>query len=337
MRKATLLLATCLVLSLFACGGKKADYNYAEENCQHVWGLWYDVTPVTCESAGQRVRYCKLCHREEVETIPVADDIALRAHAFEDTVVPPTESTAGYTTRRCTRCGYVVEHADEKPPLYALLTVADKTDTAPVAGLDGVLVTDTNTHVLARGAGMTTAIDAETARRLSLALTVTEEMEKEGATLTPATPVTVTRGALAGRTYRVEQLLAAVVKTGQNDAAEALADVFGESTSAFCARVNVRVAKLGLSATTAVSTAPGGTTTLYDTGVLLARALDTPLLAGFLEATVPDLSQVAGQDPAFYIEGENLLLCGIKTDDGVRFALLAGTGATNAAAGELLS
>ena len=89
--------------------------------------------------------------------------------------------------------------------------------------------------------------------------------------------------------------------------------------------------------TTQVSTAPGGTTTLYDTGVLLLRALDTPVIAAALAADVPDLSQVAGQDPAFYIESENLLFCGITTGNGVRFALLAGTGATSAAADALLS
>ena len=192
----------------------------------------------------------------------------------------------------------MVERADEKPPLYALLTVTGVTDTALPADLTGLVVADSATHVLAHGAGMTTVVNAETARRLALVLTVTEEMEKEGATLTPETSVTVTTGALAGRTYRVEQLLAAVVKTGQVAAAEALASVFGESVSAFCARVNVRVAKLGLSATTQVSTAPGGTTTLYDTGVLLLRALDTPVIAAALAANVPDLSQVAGQDPA---------------------------------------
>ena len=336
MRAIAGLLACCLLLSLVSCGGPRADYNYAENACEHVWGLWYDVVPVTCVSEGQRVRYCKFCHREEVETIPIADNIAERVHDFEDTVVPPTESSGGYTTRRCTRCGYVVERADEKPPLYALLTVTGVTDTALPADLTGLVVADSATHVLTRGAGMTTAVNAETARRLALVLTVTEEMEKEGATLTPDTPVTVTTGALAGRTYRVEQLLAAVVKTGQVAAAEALASVFDESVSAFCARVGVRVAKLGLSATTQVSTAPGGTTTLYDTGVLLLRALDTPVIAAALATSVPDLSQVAGQDPAFYIEGENLLFCGITTGNGVRFALLVGTGATNAAADALL-
>ena len=336
MRAIAGLLACCLLLSLVSCGGPRADYNYAEGTCEHVFGLWYDVVPVTCQQEGQRVRYCKFCHHEEVETIPIAENIAERAHDFEDTVIPPTEAAAGYTTRRCTRCGYVIERTDEKPPLYALLTVDGVTDTALPADLTGLIVTDTGTHVLTHGAATDTAVNAEVARRLALALTVTEEMEKEGATLTPDTPVTVTTGALAGRTYRVEQLLAAVVKTGQADAAAALADVFGESVSAFCARVNVRVAKLGL-AGTSVSTAPGGTTTLYDTGVLLLRALDTPLLAAALAANVPDLSQVAGQDPAFYIEGENLLFCGVKSGNGVRFALLAGTGATGAAADALLS
>ncbi len=336
MRKIALFLALLLTLSLSACGGGRADYNYAEGACDHVFGLWYDVVPVTCQTEGQRVRYCKFCHHEEVETIPIAENIAERAHDFEDTVIPPTEAAAGYTTRRCTRCGYVVERADEKPPLYALLPVDGVTDTALPAELDGLIVTDTGSHVLTHGAGLEAAVSAETARRLSLALTVTEEMEKEGATLTPDTPVTVKTGALAGRTYRVEQLLSAVIKTGQVSAAEALSDVFDESVSAFCARVNVRVAKLGLTHT-AVSTAAGGSTTLYDTGVLLLRALDTPLLSAALGSNVPDLSQVAGQDPAFYIEGENLLFCGIRAGDGVRFALLAGTGATSAAADGLLA
>ena len=336
MRKIALCLALLLTLSLSACGGRRADYDYAGETCDHVFGLWYDVVPVTCQTEGQRVRYCKFCHHEEVETIPIAENIAERAHDFEDTVIPPTEAAAGYTTRRCTRCGYVVERADEQPPLYALLTVDGVTDTALPAGLDGLVVTDTGSHVLAHGAGLDAAVNAETARRLALALTVTEEMEKEGATLTPQTTVTVTAGALAGRTYRVEQLLSAVVKTGQVSAAEALSSVFDESVSAFCARVNVRVAKLGLTHT-AVSTAAGGSTTLYDTGVLLARALDTPLIAAALAANVPDLSQAAGQDPVLWIEGEGLLFCGIKAGDGVRFALLVGTGATGAAADELLA
>ena len=109
--------------------------------------------------------------------------------------------------------------------------------------------------------------------------------------------------------------------------------MFEESLSDFCARVNVRVAKLGLEATTHVSTAPGGTTTLYDTGVLLARALDTPLLRGILADAVPDLSQVAGRDPVVYSEGENLLLCGVAAaDGGIVFALLAGADTESAAA-----
>lgn len=336
MKKIALLLALCLSFSLVACGGRRADFNYAEGSCEHVFGLWYDVTPVTCISEGKRVSYCKFCHHEAIETVPIADDIAARVHDFEDTVVPPTESTPGYTTRRCTRCDYVVERTDERPPLYALLVVPGVTVTDLPAHLTGMVATDTETHVLTHSAGADGAIDAETARRLALALTVTEELEKEGATLTSATSVTVTHGALAGNTYRVEQLLAAVVKTGQVAAAEALADVFDESVSAFCARVNVRLSKLGLGATTQVSTAPGGTTTLYDTGVLLSRALDTPLLATALAATVPDLSQVAGQDPVFWIERTDLLICGIRAGNGVRFALLAGAGATAATAATLL-
>lgn len=336
MRKRAIVLLLCAVLLLNSCAGRGAGHTYAEASCEHVYGLWYDVVPVTCVSEGQRVRYCKFCHHEETETVPVAEDITQREHAFSDTVVPPTEATAGYTTRRCTRCDYVIERTNEKPPLYALLTVEGVTDTALPTGLDGVIVTDTRTHVLTHGAGMTATVSAETARRLALALTVTEEMEKNGAELTPDTPVTVTQGALTGRTYRVGQLLAALVKTGDLSAAEALSDIFGEDVSAFCARVNVRVAKLGLTGTS-VSTAPGGITTLYDTAVLLARALDTPLLAGFLADAVPDLSQVAGREPAFYIESADLLFCGITTDDGVRFALLTGTNAIEATAADLLA
>ena len=327
-------LLLCAVLLFSSCAGREAGLAYGgEAECQHIYGLWYEVVPVTCTEAGQRVRYCKLCHSEVVEPIPVAENIALRAHAFSDTVVPPTEATGGYTTRVCTRCGYVVERTDERPALYALLTVEGVTDTALPAGLVGLLQTDTHTHVLARGAGLDAVVDAAAARRLALALTVTEAMEGEGAALTPETPVTVKTGGLAGRTYRVEQLLAAVIKTGQTAPAEALADVFEESLSDFCARVNVRVAKLGLEATTHVSTAPGGTTTLHDTGVLLARALDTPLLRGILADAVPDLSQVAGRDPVVYSEGENLLLCGVAAaDGGIVFALLAGADTESAAA-----
>ena len=54
LRLAALMLA--LVLVLAACAGENPSVPYGEEDCQHVFGYWYDVETVTCLDAGKQIR-----------------------------------------------------------------------------------------------------------------------------------------------------------------------------------------------------------------------------------------------------------------------------------------
>lgn len=301
MRKLNVwMLLTALMLCLSSCQKWGATERY-ERDHDHTYGAYYTVKAVTCQADGQQVRYCSICRQEEVSTVSVATDMDARAHDFSYTVVEPTESEWGYTVKCCNACGYTVDRCEEKPPLYLLLSGVGMQTQVPV-GVAAALRADTESHLLSLAANRDAVVDADIARRLGVALTVTELVES--GLLSEEIVVTVKTGGLAGRTYTLRQLIVAFVKNGADDAALALADACGDDAAAFEARVRMRMERLGLQGTTEihpVSAQNASKTTLYDTAVLLARALDTPLIVEALNEGVPDLSQIAGQTPAVWL------------------------------------
>ena len=59
------LLLVCLVL-FTACGGAQTTYLYPTGEHAHVFGVRYEVVSANCVTVGQQVRYCKICHAEQI-------------------------------------------------------------------------------------------------------------------------------------------------------------------------------------------------------------------------------------------------------------------------------
>lgn len=325
MRKLNFIALVLAALLLFsACAGNQT-YPYEDGEHTHVFGNPYDVVPETCVSEGTQVRYCKICEEQLISPLPVPEDKAKRKHAFSDTVIAATESTEGYTVRRCQHCEYVVERADVVPARYALLTVPEVTVTTAPGGILGALMSDTDTHVLRYGVGGETSVPATLACRLAVALTLTEAFEAEGATLSPETTVTPETGSLSGHTYSLSALLSEWLKNGGADVAKALSLAFGEGEDAFALRVEERLLRLGVrDATDLAIYTESGTATLYATGVMVARALDTPLLCTLFESNVGALTQVAGTRPCLYYVESGFRVTALAAGAGIRFLLLYG-------------
>ena len=331
MRKLRCIVTVLLFsLLLVACEGGGGTYLYAGDTHTHVYGSRYDVTPVTCISAGEEIRYCKICHAAVTEAVAVPEDIAARKHAFSDTVVPPTEADEGYTKRSCTLCEYVIERTDVIPARYALLSGAATNTVAP-EGAAGILMSDTATHTLVYRAGAEQAVSHETARRLAVALAIVEELSREGTTLTADSAIPLVSGMGAGNSYTVRELLLEWVASGNADVARGFAMALDGSEAAFAARVAARLKKLGVAEHVTIDPfiADGaGKATLYATGVMLARALDEPLLCEAFAAAVPGLVRIAGEKPALYLSLGDLRISALKTEAGVfHFLLLSGENA----------
>ena len=329
----SLFLATVLLLSACAAGG---EYPYDTGEHKHVFGNPYVVVPETCVAEGSQVRYCKICHEELVDTLPVPKDESQRKHDFVSTVVHATEATEGYTTLECRHCDYVVEHTDVVPARYALLTVEGVTLATPPTGVEAMAVSDTNTHVLRYAFGMESAVPVTLACRLAAALTLTEAFEAEGATISPETTVTPQTGELLGHTYTLSALLSEWLENGGADVARAMALAFGEGEEAFALRVQERLLRLGvLSGVHLNIYEESGTVTLHATAVMLARTLDTPLLTEMLKNQVGALVQVAGESPAVYYEEEHFRVTALPVEGGYRFAVLFGHSLANGVENEV--
>lgn len=313
-----------LPLVLTACASE-VTYLYDAGTHTHVYGDYYDVTPVSCIGQGTQVRYCKICRETVTNTVAVVEDIAHRAHAFSLTVVPPTECEEGYTKKSCTLCDYMVEKADVVPARYVFFTSTEAV-TIPPTGAVGALMSDTKTHILTLDAGRALSVSADLAARLAVALTVTEELSREGATLTVQSTVVLPSGVGAGNTFTVGELLCEWVANGDADIARGFATVVGGSEAAFAEKVAARLTRLGIADEVTLGVFEGsGTATLGATAVMLARALDEPILFSAFSDTVPRLIRIAGEKPVLYLTASDLRVSALKQGDTVRFLLLFGT------------
>lgn len=60
-----LCLVVLLALLLSACAGEGAPVVYTTEH-EHVYGASHDVAPADGGAVTEQVRYCKICHAEQV-------------------------------------------------------------------------------------------------------------------------------------------------------------------------------------------------------------------------------------------------------------------------------
>lgn len=67
----------------------------------HIAGEWKIVEPATCSKCGTKAKKCAGCGKV-META----DVDMLKHTYVDTVTPPTPTAQGYTTHRCSACGY---------------------------------------------------------------------------------------------------------------------------------------------------------------------------------------------------------------------------------------
>ena len=65
--------------------------------CQHEFGDWETVKPVTCNEDGKLVRSCTKCSKTE-------EDVLEGGHIYTSTAVLPSSSEQGYTKYVCGRC-----------------------------------------------------------------------------------------------------------------------------------------------------------------------------------------------------------------------------------------
>ena len=118
----------------------------------HSMGAWSVTTPSSCTVAGEEQRKCKQCDYTE------SRDLALAAHSYAATVVPPTTTEEGYTVHTCTECqdNYKDSFADKLPVVWG-----DATGDGIVNGRDLVLLRqyltkydyETESSTVAVGAG----------------------------------------------------------------------------------------------------------------------------------------------------------------------------------------
>lgn len=331
MMKLTALILALLFL-LCACGVRSEGTSYADDGHTHVYGYWYDATLPSCRQRGARVRYCKICHAEQGMTIEIPDDVTKQVHTYTETTVEPTEKDAGSFIRKCDLCSYVEEEY-EIPALYALKPDENTVTTAP-AGVNAMLLSDTETHTVSALANEDALIDATLARRLAVALPVVEQIgqswnaqhtvtvsaEMLGG-VTPTTP-----GVYVGATLSVKQILGLWLMEGGDDTVLLLCSLMGQSEAQLLATVNARMDKLGV-ALTASSLRQSGTpagVTVYDTAVLVARVLDEPLICELLALNTNPYITVNGQRPALYFKAGDVRVSAISREEGYAFLVLQG-------------
>lgn len=283
-----LLLAGLLLLS--SCSGNGVSYLYGDGGHIHVYGEWYDVTPVNCLVEGEHICFCKICGESYTEKIPVAVDDAAKKHDFEDTVTAPTEAMEGFTRRVCRLCGYVVERADVIPARFHLplpegeLILAENL----TAQLFFNTVRGDNGGVGVFGAQNTDVlVSARPALFLASALITAEAVAAGEVSFDERLEVRAKH--LAGRdpgaleegiTVSVRELVKLCLTGSGADAAVAmLAERLCGGNAEFAERLNARMAVLGVK-NTLFSGIDGevGKTTLADTAVLLWRVLETASL-----------------------------------------------------------
>ena len=65
----------------------------------HEYGEWVYIAVPSCQSSGERVRYCSVCENVESEVLPATD------HLYCENVYEPTCTEQGYTEHVCSCCG----------------------------------------------------------------------------------------------------------------------------------------------------------------------------------------------------------------------------------------
>lgn len=105
----------------------------------HTAGEWEIETPASCTSSGIKVKKCTVC-KEVVER----QTIAMTDHEYEETIVPATPDSQGYTLHKCKHCSYsykdtFVEYVYEKT---AQITVETKKACAGKTVLVNVMLED---------------------------------------------------------------------------------------------------------------------------------------------------------------------------------------------------
>lgn len=88
----------------------------------HTAGEWEIIEPATCSKCGTKAKKCIGCGKV-META----DVEMLKHSYVDTVTPPTPTAQGYTTHKCSVCGYqyidsYTDYVEENPVQIAIDT-----------------------------------------------------------------------------------------------------------------------------------------------------------------------------------------------------------------------
>ena len=106
--------ATAQGYTLFTCNhcGKNFKDNYTEvtggSESMHTHSYTSETTEATCWEGGI-IKYTCACGHVYFE------ELGIRSHSLESTVVPPTESSSGYTEHTCTLCGHSYRDSYTEP------------------------------------------------------------------------------------------------------------------------------------------------------------------------------------------------------------------------------
>lgn len=330
MRKASFALLLSVLLSLLCgCAGGGERFAYDAPEHTHVFGSWYDVHAVTCQTEGEHTCLCKVCGQTYTEVVTISPDIDKRAHAFADTVTPPTEAQEGYTRRVCSLCGYVVERHGQRAALFALplpeeprVVIENAAQVAFSFQKDAQSGNMTvNTAIAANEAD--TAVSAQPALCLASALVAIEAVANEE--ITEETAVIITEQMSAGRnepkfrvgsSFTVRELVKACVEDQSRVAVAALAACLEQDDNRFVDRLNARMSALGAK-NTHFSGVFGtiGQTTVADSARLLWRVFYEDRAAKWIQ---PIFSLQELPCVAFY-DSEGFLLYAVQNVSGAYY------------------
>lgn len=77
-----------------------------EKTCVHKWSAWEVMQDATCREKGQRSRYCLLCDKEQVRSMPIDTMYGHKYVENEEADVAATCTTNGVTgSQKCLLCG----------------------------------------------------------------------------------------------------------------------------------------------------------------------------------------------------------------------------------------
>jgi hypothetical protein len=66
-------LLAALLLACCSCASENDPVPYEDGTHTHIYGHWYEVREATPDEDGEQVRYCKICHLPQTDTVEYSE------------------------------------------------------------------------------------------------------------------------------------------------------------------------------------------------------------------------------------------------------------------------